>query len=80
MRAAPGKVGPGGGESPLGGPQPGRGEGQPAAGWKGAAAPRQGATEAEEEWEKVGPPLGEEPPETGGARGAKRAAERERVP
>ena len=76
-RAAPGKVGPGGGESPLGGPQPGRGEEQPAGGGKGAAALRQGATEAEEEWEKGGPPLGEEPPGKGGAR-APREQQRER--
>ena len=79
-RAAPGGVEPGGGGNPLGGPQPGRGEGQPAAGWKGAAAPRQGATEAEEEWEKAGPPLGETPPEKGEARGVGRAAEREGAP
>ena len=64
-RAAPGRVRPGGGGDPLGGPQPGRGERQPAAGWKGAAAPRQGGTEAEEEREKAGPPLGEEPRKKG---------------
>ena len=91
-RAAPGRVGPGGGGNPLGGPQPGRGDGQPAAGWKEAAAPPQGATEAEEEWEKAGPPLGEEPPGEGGtasgggatgkrgSRGAEGAAEREGAP
>ena len=45
----------------MGGPQPHQGEGQPAAGEEQAAAPRQGATESEGEWEKAGPPLVGEP-------------------
>ena len=39
-----------------------------------------GTTEAEEEWEKAGLPLREEPSGKGGARSAERAAEREGAP
>ena len=60
------RVEPGGGGDPLGGPQPRRGEGQPAAREERATAPRQGATESGEEWEKAGPPLVKEPPDKEG--------------
>ena len=50
------------------------------AGEERAAAPRQGMTESEEEWERAGPPLGEQPPGRGEVCGAERPGEGERAP
>ena len=64
--AAPGRLEPGGGGDLLGGPQPRRGEGQPAAREERAAAPLRVATESGGEREQAGPPLVEESPGKGG--------------
>ena len=60
----------------LGGPQPRRGEGQPAAREERAAAPLLVAPESGGERGKADPPLVEEPPSKEGACGTKEAAGR----
>ena len=60
--AAPGRLEPGVGGDLLGGPQPRRGEGQPAAREERAPAPLRAATESGGEREQADPPLVEEPP------------------
>ena len=64
--AALGRLKPGGGGDLLGGPQPHRGEGQPAAREERAAAPLRVVTESGGEREQADPPLGEEPLGKGG--------------
>ena len=58
---AAGRVKPGGGEEPARGPRPLRGGELPAAGAKGGAAVRQGATKGEDGQERAGPPLSVQP-------------------
>ena len=55
--AAPGRLEPGGGGDLMGGPQPRRGEGQPAAREERAAAPLRVAPESGGEREQEDPPL-----------------------
>ena len=68
---------PGGGEDLLGGPQPRRGERQPAASEGKATAPLLAAPESGGEEGKADPPLVEEPPSKEGACSAKEAVGRE---
>ena len=77
--ATQGGLEPGGDRDLLGGPQPRSREGQPAAGWKRAAAPLRVAPEPGGEREKVDPPLVEEPPSKEGDYGAEEAAGRVRA-
>ena len=63
--ATPGRLEPGRGGNLLGGPQPYRGEGQPAAREEKAAAPLRVATESGGEREQADLPLVEEPPGKG---------------
>ena len=75
--AAQGMIESGGGGDLLGGPQPHRGERQPAARGEGAAAPLRVATESGGGREQANPPLVEEPPSKGGRCSAEEAARRE---
>ena len=76
--AAQGGLGPRGGGDLLGGPQPRRGEGQPATREGRAAAPPPGAPESGRGREKKDPPLVEGPPSKEGGCSAKGVAGRER--
>ena len=78
--ATQGGLEPGGGGDLLGGPQPCRGEGQPAARGERAAALLQVAPEPGGQREKGDPPLVEELPNKEGGFNAGEAAGRERVP
>ena len=73
---AQGGLEPGGGEDRLGGPQPGRGERQPAAREGKAAAPLLAAPESGGGEGAADPPLVEEPPNQKGACSAEEAAGR----
>ena len=76
--AAQGGLEPRGGGDLLGGPQPRRGEGQPATREGRAAAPPPGAPESSGGRERVDPPLVEEPLGKEGGCSAEGAAGRER--